>query len=98
MGNCYLLNREGRIDMGAVIEAHNDIRIVADLQLNGFFGREVKFTVGTFRFESDAIVIQVAKAGVLLNQRICLETARVGDDGLVPPAHFVQAPQRLDRR
>src|SRR5438552_17820984 len=93
-----LLRLKRSIDMCTLVETDHHISAIADLQLNGFFGCKMKLALGPFWLEGNALIVQIAKLSILLNERIRLEAARVRHNRSLPRAHLVQAAQRLDRR
>ena len=98
MYDCLLLKSERRIDVSAIVQAHDYVASIAHLQLNSFLWRKVKLAISTFRLEGNAVVIQSTKFRVLLDQRISLEAAGIGNDRPVPGAHGMQSTQCLNRR
>src|SRR5438067_12452772 len=58
----------------------------------------MKFAVRSLRLKSNPLDIHIAKLVVLPDQRIRLESPRVGDDVMRPTGHSMQSPQRRDRR
>src|SRR6266700_4133470 len=86
------------INMRTIVETHHNIAIIAHLKLDGFLRRQMKLAARSFRFEHNAVFAQGAKLAILLDQRVRLKAARIGNDGARPSTHAVQVTQRVNRR
>jgi len=82
--------------MGAVIQADHHIRVVAHLELDGFFRSELVFTTAPLRLKGDSPTVHPAEFWVLPDEGIRLEPTRIGNDWAVPAGHRMQPTQRPD--
>src|ERR1700730_12704770 len=58
----------------------------------------MKFAVSPLRLKSNPLVIHIAKLVMLPDQRIRLESPRIGNNGMRPTGHSTQSTQRCNRR
>ncbi len=72
------------VGIGTLVKGHDDIRAEVLLDLDGAFRCEAVARAVDVRFESDAILIDLARFG----ERKDLETARVGQHGSGPLHEF----------